>query len=79
MNHNNKATRRAAPLPATVRRARELARLTQTKAAELLFTTQRTWAQWEAGQRRQHPAFFELFLTKTNLQNHPELDQYLTD
>jgi len=25
----------------------------------------RTWQQWEAGDRRMHPALFELFLIKT--------------
>ncbi len=79
MTHNNRGKRRANPLPATVRRARELAGLTQKDAGALVHTTWRVWAQWEAGDRRQHPATFELFLIKTKLQNHPELDQDLPD
>lgn len=79
MTHNNRGNRRANPLPATIRRARELSGLTQSAAAALLHTTWRVWAAWESGDRRMHPAFFELFLIKTKLQNHAELDQDLTD
>lgn len=53
------------PSPAEVRAAREAAGLTQTAAAALLHTTCRTWQQWEAGDRKMHPAFWELFRIKT--------------
>jgi DNA-binding transcriptional regulator YiaG len=36
----------------------------QTACATLLHTTIRTWQQWEAGDRRMHPAFWELFCIK---------------
>lgn len=49
------------PTPATIRAARAAAGLTQTAAAALLHTTCRVWQQWEAGDRKMHPAFWELF------------------
>jgi len=84
MTHNNRGKRRANPLPATIKRGRELAGLTQAQAAALLFTSARVWAQWESetatvSHRRMHPAFFELFLIKTKLRDHPELDPDLTN
>jgi transcriptional regulator with XRE-family HTH domain len=51
--------------PAEIRAAREAAGLTQTAAGELLHTTCRAWQQWEAGDRRMHPAMWELFCIKT--------------
>lgn len=58
------------PTPAEVRAAREAAGLSQTAAADLVHTTCRTWQQWEAeegskGNRRMHPAFWELFRIKS--------------
>jgi hypothetical protein len=38
--------------------------LTQTQAAALIYCTLRAWQDWEGGQRRMHPAFFELFELK---------------
>ena len=55
------------PKPADIRAAREAAGLTQTGAAHLLHTTCRTWQQWEAGDRRMHPAFWELLTIKIKL------------
>lgn len=52
------------PTTEEVRAAREAAGLSQTAAADLLHTTCRTWQQWEAGDRRMHPAFWELFRIK---------------
>lgn len=52
------------PTPAEIRAAREAANLTQTKAADLLHTNCRTWQQWEAGDRRMHAAFWDLFQIK---------------
>ena len=31
----------------------------------VVHTTCRVWQQWEAGDRRMHPAFWELFLLKS--------------
>ena len=79
MTHNNRGKRRTNPLPATIRRAREIAGLTQSQAAALLYTTARAWSQWETdpdnvSSRRMHPAFWELFLIKSGLRNHTEFD-----
>lgn len=55
------------PAPAEVREERVAADLTQTAAGEMVHTTCRTWQQWEAGDRRMHPAFWELFRIKARL------------
>jgi len=52
------------PAPAEIKAARLAAGLTQTAAAALLHTTCRVWQQWEAADRKMHPAFFELFQRK---------------
>lgn len=52
------------PAPKEIAAAREAAGLTQTAAADLLHTSCRSWQQWEAGDRRLHPAFWELFRIK---------------
>lgn len=44
--------------------ARAAAGLTVKAAAELIYCTENGWQQWEAGERRMHPAFFELFKIK---------------
>ena len=60
-----KAMKKQPPTAEEVRQARQAAGLTQTQAAELLHTSCRVWQQWEAGDRKMHPAFFELFLLKS--------------
>lgn len=52
------------PSPAEILATRKKAGLTQTQAGELLHTTCRTWQQWEAGDRKMHQAFWELFCIK---------------
>ena len=66
-NHPNRGPKGpfSNPPPEAVRAARETAGLSQTEAGALLHTTCRTWQQWEAGDRRMHPAFWELFLLKS--------------
>jgi DNA (cytosine-5)-methyltransferase 1 len=39
--------------------------LTQQEAADLLHLTLRAWQRYEYGERRMHPALWELFLLKT--------------
>lgn len=56
----------ANPTPEAIRTAREAAGLSQTAAGALVHTTVRTWQQWEAGDRRMHPAFWELFRIKSS-------------
>lgn len=53
------------PTPEQIKEARQKAGLTQTQAGALVHTTCRVWQQWEAGDRNMHPAFWELFTTKT--------------
>lgn len=63
-NHPNRGrvgTAARNPAPDEVRSTREAAGLSQTAAAELIYSTLRTWQDWEAGKARMHPAFFELF------------------
>lgn len=55
------------PLPSAIKEIRSEIGISQTAAAALVHTTCRTWQQWEAGDRRMHPAFWELFKIKTNL------------
>lgn len=52
------------PEPGDIVRAREIAGLTQAAAAALLHTAGRVWRHWENGDRRMHPAFWELFEIK---------------
>lgn len=62
----------ATPTPDEIRAAREAVGYTQTQAAQLIYSTLRSWQEWEvtptdgstAG-RRMHPGLFELFLLKT--------------
>lgn len=67
-NHPNRSKRRDNPArnpsPDEIRALRSQAGLTQTEAAELLYSGLRTWQQWEAGTRKMHPAFLELFKIK---------------
>ncbi len=80
--HPNRSSKskmtKSPPTPAQVREARENAMVpgkaergaTQTEAAAIVYSTLRTWQNWEnerdpKEQRPMHPAIFELFLIKT--------------
>ncbi len=66
-NHPNRSRAASAarnPDPAEVRAARLAAGLTQASAGGLIHCAARSWQDWEAGERRMHPAFWELFLRK---------------
>jgi DNA-binding transcriptional regulator YiaG len=52
------------PTPEQIRSARHNAGLTQTQAAKLVYSTERAWQFWEAGDRSMHPAIWELFNLK---------------
>jgi len=54
------------PTPQEILAAREAGGLTQTQAALLVHASCRTWQQWEANDRRMHPAFWELFCIKVS-------------
>lgn len=55
------------PLKKDIKAAREGAGLTQANAASLLRCTLNAWQKWEYGERKMHPAFWELFQIKTRL------------
>lgn len=67
-SHPNRSKRNpspaANPSAEAVFMARQAAGLTQTQAAALIYCTLRAWQQWESGERRMHPAFFELWRFK---------------
>lgn len=58
------------PTPQEIREYRQSIGLSQTAAAELIYSTLRTWQGWEADEaadwnRKMHPGLWELFLIKT--------------
>ena len=65
-NQRNRSITKFGHVPSAdaIRTAREAAGLTQTEASELIWCSLRAWQQWEAGDRRMHAAFWELFTTK---------------
>lgn len=66
-NHQNRSRVKSPasnPEPESILAARTNAGLTQTQAAELIYSALRTWQQWEAGDRRMHPGLWELFNIK---------------
>ena len=65
-NHPNRGQRGPAstPTPAEICEARAQAGLTQPEAAALIYSTKRTWQDWESGARRMHPAMMELWRIK---------------
>ena len=48
-----------------IKAARVVAGLSQTVAAELIYSTLRTWQDWEAGKAKMHAGLWELFNMKT--------------
>ena len=66
-NRSRRSTPAANPKPEQVRQARESAGLTQSAAAELVYSGTRKWQKWEAGTHRMHPALWELFRRKAGL------------
>lgn len=67
-NHPNRSRRADAPgtnpKPEEIAAARMKAGMTQTQAASVIYCTLRAWQDWEGGQRRMHPAFWELWRDK---------------
>jgi DNA-binding transcriptional regulator YiaG len=52
------------PDPAKIKELRDKAGLSQSRAAELVYTARRTWQDWEAGVAKMHPGLWELFKHK---------------
>lgn len=83
MPHANRSkknrTAAANPAASEVRAAREAAGHDTTQAARTIYSTATTWEAWEAADARKrpmHPAFFELYLLKTNQKT---IEQVLDD
>jgi putative transcriptional regulator len=67
-NHPNRSSRgnpAANPTPLEIESARKAAGLSQAAAAKLVHATLNAWQKWEVGDRRMHPAFWELFRIKS--------------
>lgn len=52
------------PTPEAIKAMREEKKLTQSAATKLVHSSLRAWQQWESGDRKMHPAFWELFNLK---------------
>lgn len=50
--------------PEAIRAARQAVGMTQTEAAALIYSTLRTWQDWEAGKAQMHYGLWELFVIK---------------
>jgi putative transcriptional regulator len=63
VNHQNRGRHNpaATPTPVAILAAREAAGLTQTAAADVIWSTLRSWQAWESGERRMHPGLMRLF------------------
>lgn len=53
------------PAPDEIINARLAANLTQANAAKLVFSSLKAWSLWERGERKMHPAIWELFEIKS--------------
>lgn len=62
------------PEAAAIRAARHAAGLTQKQAAASVYSTLRTWQAWEQGDRRMHPAIWQLFLLTHDRTARPSTD-----
>lgn len=49
------------PKAAQIRTARESAGLSQTRSAEIVYVTLRTWQNWEAGKTKMHPILWDCY------------------
>jgi len=69
VNHpnRNKPAIKGTPTPEQIRCQRDLYGFSQKYAAELIHCSLRSWQQWEKGDRKMHPAFWELFKIKGNI------------
>lgn len=54
------------PEPEEIKATRLNAGLTQTQSAKMIYITMRAWQRFEAGDRKMHPAFWDLFNLKIN-------------
>lgn len=59
---------KSSPTKEDIKTLRQAAGLSQTAAAELIYSTLRTWQDWEAGKNPMHPGLWELFMLKLGMQ-----------
>lgn len=59
--HRRMRNRPKPPEPTKIRQLRESLGLSQTQAAELVYSTLRSWQNWEGGQVGMHPAIWAWF------------------
>jgi len=66
-NHPNRGRRTAAsnPLPDEIQSSRMRTGLKMADAAALVYVNALAWGNWESGNTRMHPAFWELWLLKS--------------
>lgn len=60
-----------APSPVQIKQARQDAGQTLAQAAKVVHADLRSWQKWEAGDRKMHPAFWDLYqlrVAKADLQ-----------
>lgn len=57
------------PTPEQIKQSRMDAGLTQTQAANLIYSKLRSWQHWEDGDRKMHPGLYELFMIKIAMNN----------
>lgn len=53
------------PPPPIIRQARESLGLTESAAAQVIYSTAKTWTDWETGVKRMHPQIWEAWCFKT--------------
>jgi DNA-binding transcriptional regulator YiaG len=62
----------SSPTPEQIKDLRTKAGRTQAECAAMLHTSLRSYQQWEAGDRRMHPAFWELLNIKLTIIAHSQ-------
>jgi DNA-binding transcriptional regulator YiaG len=53
------------PTPSQITRTRTMLGLTRAESAKIIYCGKRAWQEWELGNRKMHPALWELFKIKT--------------
>lgn len=61
------------PTPNAIKNLRSAAELTVSEAAGLVYTSPRTWTNWEAGTRKMDPALFQLVITRLTMPSNEAL------
>jgi DNA (cytosine-5)-methyltransferase 1 len=69
VNHpnRNRLHRSRNPTKEEIRAARDALGMTQSEAAYVIHSSLIAWQKWEAGDRRMHAAFWDLFRRKTGV------------